>query len=143
MAPRKNGSRRKRHSRRRVRRGDGRCRTSATGAIAQSLTIAGAFKPFQEIDVHAKVAGYIKTIYVDVGTHVKEGQTLAILEVPELKAELAGADAAVRRLATGNSAGTGRCGACEVWTLRDARNVQTVGRGIPRKGRAGGSTGAR
>ena len=42
------------------------------GAIAQSLTIAGAFKPFQEIDVHAKVAGYIKTIYVDVGTHVKE-----------------------------------------------------------------------
>lgn len=67
------------------------------GAIAQSLTIAGAFKPFQEIDVHAKVAGYIKTIYVDVGTHVKAGQTLAILEVPELTAELAGADAAVRR----------------------------------------------
>jgi RND family efflux transporter MFP subunit len=67
------------------------------GAIAQSLTIAGAFKPFQEIDVHAKVAGYIKTIYVDVGTHVKDGQTLAILEVPELTAELAGADAAVRR----------------------------------------------
>ncbi len=67
------------------------------GAIAQSLSIAGAFKPFQEIDVHAKVAGYIKTIYVDVGTHVKDGQTLAILEVPELTAELAGADAAVRR----------------------------------------------
>ncbi len=67
------------------------------GSIAQSLTIAGAFKPFQEIDVHAKVAGYIKTIYVDVGTHVKDGQTLAILEVPELTAELAGADAAVRR----------------------------------------------
>jgi RND family efflux transporter MFP subunit len=67
------------------------------GAIAQSLTIAGAFKPFQEIDVHAKVAGYIKTIYVDVGTHVRDGQTLAILEVPELTAELAGADAAVRR----------------------------------------------
>ena len=67
------------------------------GSIAQSLTIAGKFKPFQEIDVHAKVAGYIKTIYVDVGTHVKDGQTLAILEVPELTAELAGADAAVRR----------------------------------------------
>jgi RND family efflux transporter MFP subunit len=67
------------------------------GAIAQSLTIAGAFKPFQEIDVHAKVAGYIKVIYVDVGSHVKDGQTLAILEVPELTAELAGADAAVRR----------------------------------------------
>ena len=61
------------------------------------LTLAGAFKPFQDVDLHAKVAGYIKSIYVDVGSHVKEGQTLAILEVPELAAQLAGADAAVRR----------------------------------------------
>ena len=61
------------------------------------LSLAGAFKPFQDVDVHAKVAGYIKAIYVDVGSHVKEGQTLAVLEVPELQAELAGADAAVRR----------------------------------------------
>jgi RND family efflux transporter MFP subunit len=67
------------------------------GPIEEKLVIAGAFKPFQEVDVHAKVAGYIKTIYVDVGDHVKEGQTLAVLEIPELAAELAGADASVRR----------------------------------------------
>ena len=67
------------------------------GTLAAPLTLAGAFKPFQDVDVHAKVAGYIKNIYVDVGTHVKTGQTLAILEVPELQAQLAGADAAVRR----------------------------------------------
>jgi RND family efflux transporter MFP subunit len=66
-------------------------------SIGDALTVAGEFKPFQDVDVHAKVAGYIKTIYVDVGTHVKEGQTLAVLEVPELAAQLAGADAAVRR----------------------------------------------
>lgn len=65
--------------------------------IADSLTIAGEFKPFQDVDVHAKVAGYIKVIYVDVGDHVKLGQTLAVLEVPELAAQLVGADAAVRR----------------------------------------------
>jgi len=65
--------------------------------IANSLKIAGEFKPFQDVDVHAKVAGYIKVIYVDVGDHVKQGQTLAILEVPELAAQLAGADAAARR----------------------------------------------
>ena len=65
--------------------------------IGDSLAIAGEFKPFQDVDVHAKVAGYIKTIYVDVGTHVKQGQTLAVLEVPELAAQLAGADAAARR----------------------------------------------
>lgn len=67
------------------------------GKVGAPLTLAGAFKPFQDVDVHAKVAGYIKNIYVDVGSRVKEGQTLAILEVPELQAELAGADAAVRR----------------------------------------------
>ena len=67
------------------------------GRVENSLTISGEFKPFQEVDVHAKVAGYIRTIYVDVGDHVKTGQILAVLEVPELAAELAGADAAVRR----------------------------------------------
>jgi RND family efflux transporter MFP subunit len=64
-------------------------------SVGNTLTIAGEFKPFQDVDVHAKVAGYIRVIYVDVGDHVKEGQTLAILEVPELAAQLAGADAAV------------------------------------------------
>jgi RND family efflux transporter MFP subunit len=67
------------------------------GAIESSLTISGAFKAFQDVDVHAKVAGYIKEINVDVGSRVKEGQTLAVLEVPELQAELSGTDAAVRR----------------------------------------------
>lgn len=67
------------------------------GTIANSLKISGEFKPFQDVDVHAKVAGYIKKIYVDVGDHVKEGQTIAVLEVPELAAQLTGADAAVRR----------------------------------------------
>src|SRR5208283_2777601 len=65
--------------------------------LGVALTLAGAFKPFQDVDIHAKVAGYIKEIYVDVGSHVKEGQTIAVLEVPELQAELAGTDAAVRR----------------------------------------------
>ncbi len=69
----------------------------AHGTLGTPLALAGGFKPFQEVDLHAKVAGYIKTMYVDVGSHVKEGQTLAVLEVPELAAELSGADAAVRR----------------------------------------------
>ena len=64
--------------------------------VGSTLTIAGEFKAFQDVDVHAKVAGYIRKIYVDVGDHVKAGQTLAVLEVPELAAQLAGADAATR-----------------------------------------------
>ena len=64
--------------------------------IGSTLAIAGEFKPFQDVDVHAKVAGYIRQIYVDVGDHVNEGQTLAVLEVPELAAQLTGAEASVR-----------------------------------------------
>jgi RND family efflux transporter MFP subunit len=67
------------------------------GFAGAPLSLAGAFKPFQDVDVHAKVSGYIKKMYVDVGTHVREGQTLAVLEVPEMVAEVAGADAAVSR----------------------------------------------
>ena len=66
------------------------------GNMGNTLTIAGEFKPFQDVDVHAKVAGYIRTISVDVGDHVKQGQTLAVLEVPELAAQLSGAEAATR-----------------------------------------------
>ena len=67
--------------------------------LGSTLTVSGAFKPFQDVDVHAKVAGYIRAIYVDVGTHVKTGQTLAVLEVPELAAQLSGTEAAVQTAA--------------------------------------------
>jgi RND family efflux transporter MFP subunit len=65
--------------------------------LSQGLQIAADFRPFQEIDVHAKVAGYVKHIYVDVGDRVKKGQTLAVLEVPELEDELNQAAASVRQ----------------------------------------------
>jgi RND family efflux transporter MFP subunit len=52
--------------------------------ISRRLTLTAEFKPYQEIDVMAKVAGYVKSISVDIGSRVKEGQELAILEVPEM-----------------------------------------------------------
>src|ERR1700740_727095 len=66
-------------------------------SLSNAVTLSGEFRPFQEVDVHAKVAGYIRVIRVDVGDHVRQGQIMAVLEVPELKAELQGSDAAVRR----------------------------------------------
>ena len=67
------------------------------GSIGNSITLSGAFRSYQDVDVHAKVAGYIRHIYVDVGDKVKDKQTLAILEVPELNAQVAGANADIRR----------------------------------------------
>lgn len=67
------------------------------GPLANSITLSGEFRPFEEVDVHAKVAGFIRKIYVDVGDHVTSGQVLAVLEVPELNAEVMGARADIRR----------------------------------------------
>jgi RND family efflux transporter MFP subunit len=65
--------------------------------LSNELEIASEFLPFQEIDVYAKVSGYIQKLYVDWGTHVKQGQLLAILEIPELEQQLAQDEAALRR----------------------------------------------
>jgi RND family efflux transporter MFP subunit len=69
------------------------------GDIAQVLTIAAEFRPFQEIEVHAKVAGFLKSISVDVGDRVRAGQLLAVIEVPELQDEIRQDEAAVKRAA--------------------------------------------
>jgi RND family efflux transporter MFP subunit len=60
------------------------------GDIAQVLTLAGQFQPYQVVDVHPKVSGFIRHIYVDIGDRVRQGQSIAVLEVPELKAQLQG-----------------------------------------------------
>lgn len=66
------------------------------GSVASTLTIAGQFEPYQQVDLHAKVSGYIRWIKVDIGDRVRQGQVLATLEVPELQDQLQGAQAQVR-----------------------------------------------
>jgi len=70
---------------------------AVTGNLAQTLAVAAEFRPFQEIDIHAKVAGYLKSISVDVGDRVRVGERLAVLEVPELQDELRQDAAGVKR----------------------------------------------
>jgi RND family efflux transporter MFP subunit len=73
--------------------------TVARADVAQTLRLAAEFRPYQEIEVHSKVAGFVKAIKVDVGDRVRAGQLLAELEIPELRDELQQDDAAVRRSA--------------------------------------------
>jgi RND family efflux transporter MFP subunit len=65
--------------------------------LANTLEIASEFQPFQEIDIYAKVSGYIQKLNVDWGTHVSQGQLLAVLEIPELQQQLQLDEAIVRR----------------------------------------------
>jgi RND family efflux transporter MFP subunit len=65
--------------------------------LSQGLTLAADFRPFQEIDLHAKVAGYLKSINVDIGDRVRQGQIIAALEIPEFQSDLMQAEASKRR----------------------------------------------
>src|ERR1700742_2699311 len=52
--------------------------------LANEISLYGEFRPYQQILVHAKVSGYVQSIDVDIGDHVRAGQALAKLEIPEL-----------------------------------------------------------
>jgi len=70
---------------------------ATTEDLSHDLVLTAEFRPFQEIDVMAKVAGYVKAIYVDVGDRVQLNQPLAILEVPEMADDRARGQAGVER----------------------------------------------
>jgi RND family efflux transporter MFP subunit len=71
--------------------------TVMRGDIAHTLSLAGQFQPYQVVDVHPKVTGFMAKINVDIGDRVRKGQTLAVLEVPELNAQLKGTVFEVQR----------------------------------------------
>jgi RND family efflux transporter MFP subunit len=57
-------------------------------SLGQQITLSSELVPFEEIDVYAKESGYVKDLKVDYGTHVKAGEVMAVLEIPELEAQL-------------------------------------------------------
>ncbi|OLA95442.1 MAG: hypothetical protein AUH19_10330 [Verrucomicrobia bacterium 13_2_20CM_55_10] len=58
------------------------------GQIVHKVTLPGNVMAYQEATLYAKVAGYLKTINVDKGDSVKEGELLAEIEAPEMLADL-------------------------------------------------------
>jgi RND family efflux transporter MFP subunit len=71
--------------------------TASRSDVSSALTLTAEFIPFQEVDVLAKVAGYLKTISVDVGDRVKRGQIIATLEIPEMRDDITRAAAAIEQ----------------------------------------------
>ena len=66
--------------------------------LERQLTLSSELVPFQEIDVYAKESGYVKELSVDYGTRVKQGQLMAVLEIPELQAQLEQDKAAIKNM---------------------------------------------
>ena len=64
--------------------------------LSNDLSLTGEFQPYQEVDLMAKVSGYLQSIRVDIGDQVREGETLATLEIPEMEDDMTRAIAAVQ-----------------------------------------------
>jgi len=64
--------------------------------LQRQITLSSELVPFQEIDVYAKESGFVKNLYVDYGSRVQTGRLMAILEIPELEAELQVDQAAIK-----------------------------------------------
>ena len=65
--------------------------------LSKEISIPAEFRAYTDVEVHAKVSGFVKTMKVDIGDRVRPGQLLAELEVPELKDDLDHASATLAR----------------------------------------------
>ena len=64
--------------------------------MRNDVTLTAELEPYYEVDVMAKEAGYIRHMLVDIGDHVRAGQLLCVLEIPELQDDLQRAKADVQ-----------------------------------------------
>jgi RND family efflux transporter MFP subunit len=61
--------------------------------VARRLQSNATLEAFEETDMYAKISGYLSEVSVDIGDHIKAGQILAVVNVPEMEKELAEAEA--------------------------------------------------
>jgi membrane fusion protein, multidrug efflux system len=66
------------------------------GRLSTNLYVPGELIAFQQVDLYAKVNSFVKKLYVDVGSEVREGQLLATMEAPEIQSQLASAQARIK-----------------------------------------------
>jgi RND family efflux transporter MFP subunit len=62
------------------------------GPAQQSLVLPATVQAWYETPLYARVTGYLKNWYFDYGAHVKKGDVLAVIEAPDLDAQLAAAE---------------------------------------------------
>jgi len=67
--------------------------TPTRQAAGQTLALPGDVEAFYNASIHARVSGYLRKWYEDIGAHVRAGQVLANIDTPELDQQLAQAKA--------------------------------------------------
>ncbi len=57
------------------------------GGLQKLLKLPGQLAAYQEASIVPKVNGYVKSVFVDIGSRVNKGQLLMVIEAPELQQE--------------------------------------------------------
>ncbi|MBZ4033999.1 efflux RND transporter periplasmic adaptor subunit [Flavobacterium sp. 17A] len=66
--------------------------------LTTELRLPAELTGFQQVDLYAKVSSFVKTLKVDIGTKVKKGQLLIVLEAPEISSQLAAAESRLKSM---------------------------------------------
>ena len=66
------------------------------GILKSSIQMPGELIAFQQVDIYAKENSFVKKLYVDVGSEVKQGQLLAVMEAPELNSRMLAASSRLK-----------------------------------------------
>jgi membrane fusion protein (multidrug efflux system) len=66
-----------------------------TDTVKKSVDLPGELQPYLQTDLFAKVQGYVRDMKVDIGDRVHKGQTLAVIEAPEVNTQVAQSQAAL------------------------------------------------
>src|ERR1700720_652533 len=113
--------------------------------VAQRLQTNATLEAFEEADLFAKVSGYLSDVRVDIGDHVKAGQVLAVIDVPEMKQELAEATAQFesKRSSLESAPSTGPQQGGPSASERPGKRPGAVGRGTAVHQRSDARSGAR
>jgi membrane fusion protein (multidrug efflux system) len=95
--------------------------------ISRTIELPGELQPFQMVSIHAKVRGYVDRVLVDRGSAVKQGQLLAELTAPEMKAQIAEAESKVRVAESERVQAEAQLGAAQATLDRLKKAAETPG----------------
>ncbi len=68
------------------------------GMLASSLQVPGELTPYQQVEIYAKENSFVKKLYVDVGSEVRQGQLLVSMEAPEINSRMSEAQSNLKSL---------------------------------------------
>ncbi|GAC1301541.1 MAG: efflux RND transporter periplasmic adaptor subunit [Mucilaginibacter sp.] len=68
------------------------------GKLSSTIAVPGELLPYQQVDLYAKTNSYVKKLYADIGSQVRQGQLLATLEAPEMNSQLAQTKSRIKQM---------------------------------------------